>query len=398
MTDAICLKSTKGTKGANHGRASTIRVSSCSSWILHELWEGNAMHSVRKLGFTLVELLVVITIIGILIALLLPAVQAAREAARRMQCGNNVRQVGLGVLNYESTFGIFPPASQWDASELTKLPFYDPLKLRMNWTGVVLPYMEQQPLYDSFDRTQAVSHAANALYRSAKLTTMLCPSDAFNTTAFSGTKAGLSTIGDNWGRGNYAANCSLGAMNYGDANAGAGPGTKWWSSDLGRGVMGANIAVRMADIRDGTSNTVMLAEIRAGVGDVDSRGVWALGDASSCLWSHGSLPGLSDTAGPNSMAAGADNTQFCDKVVALFGCSSWDNCPALIQEGMPCYAYAGLSNQQGVRSTHPGGAHACFADGSIHFLGDYINITGNPSVWDRLMASADGYPVSANDY
>ena len=349
-------------------------------------------------AFTLVELLVVITIIGILIALLLPAVQAAREAARRMQCGNNMKQAGLAVLNYEATFGIFPPASQWDVSELAKLPFYDPTKLRINWVGVILPYLEQQPLYDGFDRTQAVSSAANAGFRSAKISALLCPSDAYNQTAFSGTQAGLSTIGDNWARGNYAANACLAAMNHGDVNSGAGADTKWWASDRGRGVMGANVAVRMADIRDGTSNTVMLGEIRAGLGAVDSRGTWAMGDASSALWSHGSLPGLADTAGPNSSQPGGDNTQFCDKVVASFGCSSWDNCPALIQEGMPCYAYTGLSNQQGVRSMHAGGAQTCFTDGSVHFLGDFIDVTGTPSVWDRLMASADGYTVSANDY
>jgi prepilin-type N-terminal cleavage/methylation domain-containing protein/prepilin-type processing-associated H-X9-DG protein len=359
----------------------------------------------HRIAFTLVELLVVITIIGILIALLLPAVQAAREAARRMQCGNNIKQVGLAVLNYEATFGVFPPASQWDASELAKLPFYDPTRLRMNWVGVVLPYMEQQPLYDAFNRTQAVSHAANAAFRGAKLTSMLCPSDAFNQKPFSGTKAGLGSLGDNWARGNYAANCSLGAMNStanGDINGGAGPGTPWWTNSLGRGVMGANIAVRMAEISDGTSNTVMLGEIRAGLADIDSRGVWALGDASSCLWAHGWVSGgLMDAAGPNNPAAGGDNMQFCDALAANYGCSTGYACPPLSIEGMPCYGYAGLSNQQGVRSMHPNGVQACFADGSVHFLGDFISIasvTGNPSVWDRLMASADGYPTSANDY
>lgn len=350
----------------------------------------------NRIAFTLVELLVVITIIGILIALLLPAVQAAREAARRMQCGNNMKQTGLAVLNYEATFGIFPPGSQWDPAELAKLPAYDPLKLRLNWVGVILPYMEQQPLYDSFNKTQAVSHVANAAFRSVKLTSMLCPSDPFNLVAFSGTKAGLATIGDNWARGNYAANGSLGAMNHNDANAGAGPGTPWWADKRGRGVMGANISITMAEIRDGTSNTALLGEVRAGVDAVDSRGTWALGDSASCLWAHG-VWASGGSNGPNNPTIGGDNMQFCDKLVAVFGGSSWDKCPGLDSMGMSCYGLSG-SNQQGVKSLHPGGAHLCFADGSVHFIGDFVDITGSPSVWDRLMASADECPLSGNDY
>ena len=87
-------------------------------------------------GFTLVELLVVITIIGILIALLLPAVQAAREAARRMQCGNNLKQIGLATQNFESTYGHFPPAFTSGVGHAT-------------WLVLILPYLEQQAAFDA---------------------------------------------------------------------------------------------------------------------------------------------------------------------------------------------------------------------------------------------------------
>jgi prepilin-type processing-associated H-X9-DG protein len=187
-------------------------------------------------------------------------------------------------------------------------------------------------------------------------------------------------------------------MNHTGANSAAGAGTPYWSNDRTRGVMGANIAVTMAEIRDGSSNTAMLGEIRAGVDAVDTRGVWAMGDSSSCLWGHGS--GLfNEVAGTNSPGIGGDNMRFCDKLITIFGGSSWKDCPGLAAEGMTCYTdWGSINNQQGVKSMHEGGAHLCFADGSIHFIGDFIDITGNPSVWDRLMASADGFPVGGSEY
>ena len=96
---------------------------------------------ISKSGFTLVELLVVITIIGILIALLLPAVQAAREAARRAQCTNNVKQIGLAVLNYESLSGVFPPSGISMKSG----------NYGFSWIGRILPYTEQENIYDQLD-------------------------------------------------------------------------------------------------------------------------------------------------------------------------------------------------------------------------------------------------------
>ena len=152
----------------------------------------------------------VITIIGILIALLLPAVQAAREAARRLQCQNNLKQVGLAVLNYESATHWFPPSSQWTAAEAASLPFHDLSVFRPNWVALVLPYLDQQPLWDSLDATQSLTVAANARFRGAWLQVMLCPSDTFNRMPFNGSKSGsTAAMGDGWARGNYAANASL---------------------------------------------------------------------------------------------------------------------------------------------------------------------------------------------
>src|SRR5450830_1623189 len=123
----------------------------------------------KSTAFTLVELLVVITIIGILIALLLPAVQAAREAARRLQCQNNLKQVGLAILNYEATHRWFPPSSQFAPADLPNLPNPNFSRLRPNWVALVLPFMEQQGLFDSLDQTQSLNASVNARFRGTRL-------------------------------------------------------------------------------------------------------------------------------------------------------------------------------------------------------------------------------------
>ena len=101
----------------------------------------------KSTGFTLVELLVVITIIGILIALLLPAVQAAREAARRMQCNNNLKQSALAMLNHESTYGSFPSAG-WGANWVGDANYGTGRRQPGGWIYAILPFIEQQAVYD----------------------------------------------------------------------------------------------------------------------------------------------------------------------------------------------------------------------------------------------------------
>jgi prepilin-type N-terminal cleavage/methylation domain-containing protein len=124
---------------------------------------GLAKAEVRR-GFTLVELLVVIAIIGILIALLLPAVQAAREAARRMQCSNNLKQIGLGLHNYHDTFGTFPPGASQDQY--------------LGYATRLLPFMEQKPLYDRVDFENVYSTPNNYAVGAVRVDAFLCPSSS----------------------------------------------------------------------------------------------------------------------------------------------------------------------------------------------------------------------------
>ena len=134
----------------------------------------------RRRAFTLVELLVVIAIIGILVALLLPAVQSAREAARRTSCQNNLKQIGIALQNYhDASSGAFPPGIVFDLGP-TGIPqrpdaswYYRP-----NWIINLLPYIEEQGLYDSFDLNEFISAEVNLVPRGTTVETLLCPSDA----------------------------------------------------------------------------------------------------------------------------------------------------------------------------------------------------------------------------
>lgn len=354
-------------------------------------------------GFTLVELLVVIAIIGILVALLLPAVQSARAAARRTQCQNNMKQVGLALQNYHSARGIFPPSSTWPVGSdgnpqgVASGSFTGH---QANWVILTLPYMEEQTTADAFDLTLPIPDVANEIARSTQLPGMLCPEDQNNQVLFQGnTAARTNHYGPNWGRGNYAANASLGAMTangHGSFSA-AGENSPGWKDERLRGVMGANSSLRIAQISDGTSYTILAAEIRAGVLPHDVRGTWALGGGPSALWRHGYY---GDAAGPNSPGIEADDTIGCSDVRRGFG-----GVVALAKEKMGCIERTG-NTQQTARSMHQGGVFAVFADGSVHYISDDVEIrvdgiTETPpytSVWDRLNLSADGEIIGSDAY
>jgi prepilin-type N-terminal cleavage/methylation domain-containing protein/prepilin-type processing-associated H-X9-DG protein len=371
-------------------------------------------HIFRRCGFTLVELLVVITIIAILIALLLPAVQAAREAARRLQCQNNIKQLGLAVLNYESTQKIFPPSSLWP-SDNPSMNAGNTQSYGPNWVILALPCIGQQPLYDSFYQTFAAQGSCRVAGTNATLTSlratrmpfMICPTDDKNRTPFNASaNSSMSSVGENWARGNYGANASLAFMQLGDGGGwpdsriklyGGGSSSGGWKSMLMRGVMGANISVRMAEITDGTSQTIMLGELRAGLTSGDPRGIWAMSGGASSLWGHGSVNEC-DMCGVNNPAEDAENFPGCDQLTSSLGKST------LLRDRMGCYDYPSF-NQAGVRSLHPGGANVCFCDGSVHWISEFINTQGNInsnpavwSVWDRLCASADCLVIKTGEF
>ena len=152
----------------------------------------------QRKGFTLVELLVVIAIIGVLVALLLPAVQAAREAARRSQCSNNLKQIGLGFANYESTFQRLPPASHipWWPGGQDKDDFMDFTKpFGPNWAVMLLPFIEQQGMYDQ---------AAPVAYPGVPITIGVAPSGASSQRPCSGAPSRAPNVDAESNRGRHS--------------------------------------------------------------------------------------------------------------------------------------------------------------------------------------------------
>jgi len=367
----------------------------------------------RNRGFTLIELLVVITIIGILVGLLLPAINQAREAARRVQCSNNIRQWALALLNFHSAKKIFPPSSTWlntkGQLDITQAPANGqhsanpPYK---NWVIDVLPYAEGKTIVQSMVLTKPISDPLNAAGRATPVELMRCPSDPNSLIPFDGTLNPQTTVfGANWARGNYAANASLGFMVNGTGSDNAANPSIFHGPYIG-GVMGANTALRVTQIKDGASKTILLAEVRAGIVPFDSRGTWALSGSPTSLWACGYI---GDDNGPNYNAINAnysgnqgyaDDCEACSAIEAKVG-----GAIPLAKLGMSC-SQDDWPNWQGTaRSMHRDGVNACFADGSTTFISDFIQvgITGGtaPSglgVWDKLMLSNDGQPIKAGTY
>lgn len=334
---------------------------------------------VTRNGFTLVELLVVIAIIGILVALMLPAVQPAREAARRAQCENNIKNVSLAVLNYESARKTTPVGMTFHP--LLEAGLGTLARFEANWIINVLPYLEEQALYDSFDFKRPINDVENSrnyVAHGMSIPSLLCPSDSYNRVYYQG---GVPHRG-NWARGNYAGNAGGAYLLKGcktTEQCASSAESEGWKSNKRRGVMGPNVSVRLRQITDGTSKTILVGELRAGVTNKDARGIWAMGHAGASLVAMYGSEG--DANGPNACYAWSDDvySDVCQKPVATSEC-------------MDCYSGDAFA-QATVRSMHEGGAHVTMCDGSVTFVSDDVETSGDfgdwGSLWDRLIASAD---------
>ncbi len=201
------------------------------------------MHNPRKLhkAFTLIELLVVIAIIGVLIALLLPAVQKARESANRSKCQNNLHQIGIALHSYHGDHGSFPSGYLWKRTMPDVPTQTNP---GWSWAALLLPYLEQDNLHGQINFRSSVSDPTNEAVRTSVLPSFVCPTDQ---------QTGLFQIQTTSGLSYSAATNSYAACFGGLVEIGNTPG-------CGDGVFYRNSRVRIADILDGTSNTFAVGE------------------------------------------------------------------------------------------------------------------------------------------
>jgi prepilin-type N-terminal cleavage/methylation domain-containing protein/prepilin-type processing-associated H-X9-DG protein len=344
----------------------------------------------RRPGFTLIELLVVIAIIGVLIALLLPAVQQAREAARRIQCTNNMKQIGLGMHNYESAHGCFPMGMKgccWGT-----------------WMVPVLPYVEQQSLYNSwnsngnntpgnpasFDSPFRYNGVANITVTGTYINAFQCPSDGGNRS----TSPNWASLGIPVKFSNYAAN-------YGNIcqQQGTISGTTFLSYVIDNGVRydflgapfndagspypdiaggtanagGSFSGATFAAVTDGLSGTMLTGEIlvgQTGGGKDDLRGMgW---------WAYGS--GFTGFLTPNTSKPDTTrNAAYCNY--------PYGNNP-------PCTVRSDRLVFTASRSRHAGGVNIGFCDGSVKFVKNSIN----PDTYRALSSTKGNEVVSSDSY
>ena len=340
----------------------------------------------RPRAFTLIELLVVIAIIGVLIALLLPAVQAAREAARRVQCTNNLKQIGVALHNYADAFAAFPPGYVSVVDKSISDPCDEDAEDSRSidrgsgwaWGSMILPQMEQGNLFNSINFSLSVAYAANHTCSTTQVAAYLCPSD--NGPALvpvfadppdpkrPGTYGGLKIV-DTVSRGNYVGMWGIGEVCAGSSASNA---PNVGSIGTPAGMFFRNSAVRFADVTDGTSGTIAVGERSHNLSYV----TWTARSIDGWQGKTSGVEGGTDKFNPS--------PEEC--WTQVLG-------PAGLEDGTRTINQA-EAHVEDYWSRHPGGANFLFADGSVHFLKDGIDARSFRALATRNLGeiiSADGY-------
>lgn len=303
-------------------------------------------------GFTLIELLLVIAIIGVLIALLLPAIQAARESSRRSSCVNKLKQIGVALSTYEATNGTFPPGARWGRHA-------PPGKRKRHGSALVyiLPYIEQQTLYDAFDFDKLsidgqVFPGTDTLIGSTLIATYRCPSDDH-----SGLYDGVAVH-------NYSASNGPTQV-YDNPNCSCDHSWKSFEmapiddlDDYAGAFTRIGLSTSARNITDGLSNTIFFGEVRI-ICSVHAQVGWAKTN---------------------------NGNGYCTTLIPI----NYDTCNE--QAVDPCNRPCTWNTDVGFKSAHPGGADFLKGDGSVHFLRESID----HQAYQYLGAKADGKVFQLN--
>lgn len=345
----VCFSAFSPTEGSQQGTSSRSMVRT-----------GNS----KQHGFTLIELLVVIAIIGVLVALLLPAVQQAREAARRSQCKNNLKQIGLALHNYHDAYQMFPAAYLLVPPNRTS-------DAAFGWGTSILPYLDQAPLYQQLNtgsrtlRNVATGTDADISLLQTSLSVYRCPSDVTgptNTNRFWGSSGWSPALSPKIGTNSSSPSTGVGTSNYLVVMGPGGMGSAQVTASGGvynildlRGVFWANSFVKMRDITDGLSNTVMVGERDGGKFGTGTLNYLA-----------GAWPGIGQISTLGQV--------YQVMISGLYGINNQVQVNA---------------NEQGCSSFHVGGAQLLQGDGSVRFLSENISLV----TFARLCQRDDGLVI-----
>jgi prepilin-type N-terminal cleavage/methylation domain-containing protein/prepilin-type processing-associated H-X9-DG protein len=341
-------------------------------------------------GFTLIELLVVIAIIAVLIALLLPAVQAAREAARRSQCVNNLKQLGLAVMNYEGANGALPPTAMCSSANTSNSCFGRTPDFSMK--ARLLPFLEQAATYNALNNAALYNSAQNFTVRVIQINSFVCPSDVNNPSA----TVTVGTLTGTPGSTSYPNNIGT----FAGAKGGAIDGPAYYMAPAG--TKPTSNTVTLASVIDGTSNTAIFSEWVRGrniatqdgpfqvykdTTDADSTTSPLASLASNCLAAQ--LVSQGGTLG--SPSKGAD---WLYMHCGSGGCYSHvmtpnsKACYFSSTAGHPTYTMVNAS------SYHSGGVNVAFLDGSVKFVKSSVSQIS----WWAIATIAGGEVVGADSF
>jgi prepilin-type N-terminal cleavage/methylation domain-containing protein len=326
----------------------------------------------KRRGFTLIELLVVIAIIAILVALLLPAVQQVREAARKTQCSDHLHNLAIALHGYEGSYKMLPKMQYRHTQNANGWEGHGP------WVSI-LPYIEQKPLYDRWNFNVDYRAAANSFAHNSKIDVFLCPSDREYPAAAPGN--------------NYAAS--------------AGSTINLWSTARGNGWFSRDREVRFAEVTDGTSNVVLLGELLTGddsqnqtsdsdvvnhsanpPSSVANRNFATSAELEAIGLACNALPTSAQLA--NSQCGRAWSSPYpANTAFSTSAPPNWKYRTCMFGGG-----FGACADRDGIvpaRSRHPGGAQVSMGDAKVRFVSENVDTL----TWQRAGARNDGQPTGS---